>query len=87
MVDKKRPRCLDTLKVAIREAVAEMPLDMVQRATMDFYKRVCLCIEAEGGVFKHKKFFGDVPLVQFEINNFGEGDSGGESEDEENGSE
>lgn len=80
-VDKKNPLCLDTLKVAIRQAVAEMPLEMVQKAVLGFEKRVGMCIEAEGGVFKHKK------LVGHPIANAGAGEEEEGAEGESNGEE
>ena len=47
-VTKRRPACLDTLKLAIAQAVEEMPLDMAQRAIDSFPKRVELRIQKEG---------------------------------------
>ena len=64
-VDKQQPKCLDTFKLAIRRVVEILPLEFVQKAALSFYKRVCLCIEGEGGVFKHKTYKGEVPIVQF----------------------
>ena len=83
-VDKKKPKCLDSLKLAIRECVEALPLDMVQKAMLNFYPRVCLCIESGGGAFKHKKIHGGNPLVGVEINNNGESD-GEEGEEIEAG--
>ena len=54
---------MDALKVAVRAAVDDMPVDMVRSGVMHFYKRVCLCVESEGGVFKHKKFEGEIPIA------------------------
>ena len=80
-VGKKKPQCLESLKVAIRQAVLDMPLDMVQRACRSFGKRVRLCIQAEGGSFKGKKLAAkDEPLLDNEVRN--EGDEDGESDDE-----
>ena len=53
-VGGKKPVCLNTLKVAIREAVRDIPLEMVKRAARNFRKRVNWRIEAGGGHFKHK---------------------------------
>ena len=83
-VDKKKPKCLDSLKLAIRQSVEAMPHQFVQKAVMNFYNRVCLCVEVEGGPFKHKKFHGAIPLIQFEVNNNGESD---EEDEEEGGAE
>ena len=46
-----RPTCLDSLKLAIRNAVQSMPLAVVQAAVGNFYARTCLCVEANGGQF------------------------------------
>ena len=48
-----RPKDLDGLKLSIRTAVENMPLGMVQNAVVNFYKRVRLCVQAEGRQFKH----------------------------------
>ena len=84
-VDRKKPRCVDALKVAIRESVDALPLDMAQRALLGFYKRVVACVESEGGVFKHKKLGAELPPIAYagdenESENENEGESGGEAE-------
>ena len=78
-VDKKKPACLDTLNVAIKQAVDEMPPDMVQRAAMSLCKRAKLCVEAEGGVFKGKK------LLAQPVSNPGEAEEGDEGEEDGEG--
>ena len=54
LVDKKKPKCMDSLRLAIEESVESIPLDMLQRAIMGFATRVKKCIQAEGGVFKDR---------------------------------
>ena len=51
---KKKPSCLNTLKVAIRQSAAATPLDMAQRAILDFAKRAKLCLQMGGEVFKDR---------------------------------
>ena len=58
-LDKRKPRCEDTLMLAIIQSVEEMPLEMVQKAILGLAKRVKLCIQADGGVFKDRKLAGD----------------------------
>ena len=53
--NKKKPTCLDSLKLAIRQSLDEMPLEMAHRAIGGFGKRVRMCIRADGGTFKHRK--------------------------------
>ena len=60
-VDKKKPKCLATLKVAIRQSVNELPLDMIQRSVLGFARRVKLCIRAGGGTFKDKTLLNVAP--------------------------
>ena len=43
-----------TLKVAITQAVAELPLKMLQKAIDGWYTRVALCVQAGGMQFKHR---------------------------------
>ena len=52
-VDQKQPASLTTLKLAIRQSAAEVPLATAQRAIDGFYKRCKLAIEAGGKPFKH----------------------------------
>ena len=54
LVDKRNLMRLDPLKLAIRQSVDSIPLDMLQRAIMGFSKRVKKCIQEEGGVFKDR---------------------------------
>ena len=51
--------------MAIRAAVESLQLEMAQRSLMNFYKRARQFIESEGGVFKHRKFEGEVPIAQY----------------------
>ena len=62
-VTKKRPACLDTLKLAATQAVGEMPLDMVQRALGSFPEGVELRIRKEGGAFKDTRRDGPPELM------------------------
>ena len=54
-VTKRSPSCLDSLKLAIRMSVDEMPLEMAQRAILAWPKRVKMCIAANGGPPKHHR--------------------------------
>ena len=54
-VTKRKPTCLDSLKLAIMQSVGDMPADMAQRAIEGFGKRVRMCIRSEGGTFKHRQ--------------------------------
>ena len=82
-VDKKKPKCVDTLKLATRQCVDGTPLEMVQKAMLNFYPRARLCIEAEGGQFKHKKFPKANPLFQFDVRKEGESESDEEGQEED----
>ena len=53
-VDKKKPEGEAALKLAIRNAARDMPIDMLRKGIDGSYKRVALRIEAEGKPFKHK---------------------------------
>ena len=81
--DKKKPKCLDSLNLAIWQSVEAMAHQFVQQVVMSFYNRVCPCVEVEGGPFTNKKFHGEIPLIQFEVKNNGGGDE--EDEQEEGG--
>ena len=63
LVKNKKTTCRDSLKLAIRQAASEIPLQMLKKAVLSFYKRICLCIQKEGGTFKDQKFEGEMPLV------------------------
>ena len=52
-VDKLKPKTETALRLSIIRAVDDTPLDLVRRGIDGFYKRVCLCIEAQGKAFKH----------------------------------
>ena len=65
-VDKRKPKCLDTLKLAIAQSLEEMPLEMVQKAILGLAMRAHLCIQAEGGVFKDRKLAG-AEIVDMDI--------------------
>ena len=72
-VDKKKPVCLDTLKVAIKKSVEELPLELAQRAILGFHKRVKLCAQEDGGIFKGRKLKGgDAPLLDHPVVNPGD---------------
>ena len=58
-MDKRKPRCEDSLVLAIIQSVDEAPLEMVQKAILGLAKRVKLCIQAGGGVFKDRKLADD----------------------------
>ena len=60
-VDQKKPENLVSLKVAIRQAVSELPLGTVQRAIDGFYKRCHLAIAVEGKSFTHMLKRTDLP--------------------------
>ena len=47
-----KPKCLDALKVATKQAVRDMPLEMSQRALDSFPRRAAMCVQKEGGTFK-----------------------------------
>ena len=78
-VDKRKPKCLDSLKVAIRQSVDALPLEMVRRSLLNFYKRVCMCVENEGRAFKRKKFEGEMPPIAHGSHDDEESRSGSES--------
>ena len=63
-VNSLAPQDLESLKFAIRTCVKKMPLHMVQKAVDGFYKRVCLCLEAGGGHFKHMLGRTGMPLLE-----------------------
>ena len=58
----EKPKCRDALKVASRDAVGDMPVDMARRAVLDFGQRGKLCVAAGGGTFENKKL-SDRPVV------------------------
>ena len=55
-VERKRPKRLASLKLAIRRSVDAMPLSMAQRAILSFPMRVKMCISAEGETFNRRKY-------------------------------
>ena len=48
-VGEGKPKCLDALTVATRQAADEMPLEMVERALYSFTRRAAMCVQKEGG--------------------------------------
>ena len=54
-VDKKKPKRLDTLKVAIKKSVEELPMEMARKALAGFRKRARLCIQEDGSTFEGRK--------------------------------
>ena len=78
-VTKQKPKCLDSLKLAIRRSVGNMPLEMVQRAILSFPKRVRMCIAAGGSTSKHRKY--DEGLLEFPLLVDPEEAEGGELEE------
>ena len=62
-VDKEKPKDEVSLELAIRRAAAGMPLEMIRRGVDGFYKRVALCVEAEGRQFKHMLQRKNLPVV------------------------
>ena len=65
--NKKRPKCLDSLKLAIWQSALEMPDEMVNRAISGFPKRVRHCIASGGGPFKHRKLEDSDDLAEYPI--------------------
>ena len=57
-MDKRKPKCLGALKLAIAQSLEGMPLEMAQKAILGLAKRAKLCIQAEGGVVKDRKLAG-----------------------------
>ena len=53
-VQKQNPGSEVDLKVAIRRAVMDLELEVVQRAVDQFPKRLAICVECEGGNFEYK---------------------------------
>ena len=49
------PKCPDTLQVAIRDTMGDMPVDMARRAALDFGLREKLNVAAGGGTSEKKK--------------------------------
>ena len=60
------------MKLAFRECVEALPLDIARQAMLKVCPRVCLCVESGGGTFKRKKIRGGGPLVGVEVNYNGE---------------
>ena len=56
------PKCPDTLKLAIRDTMGDMPVDMAGRAVLDFGERGKINVAAGGGTFENKKL-SDRPAV------------------------
>ena len=54
-VAEASPRTEVELKVAIRRAVASLPLETIRATIDDFPKRLAMCIEAAGKQFEYKK--------------------------------
>ena len=66
-VTKKKPKCLDSLKLAIWQSSLTIPEEMVKRAISGFPKRVRHCVASGGGPFKHRKLEDSDDLVEYPI--------------------
>ena len=54
-VSEFNPTNLQTLKIAIRNAVLEMPIEQVRASVEGWYKRAALCIQENGHQFKRRQ--------------------------------
>ena len=43
-----RPRTIKELKLSIRQEIAALPQEMLERAMQDFEKRLRMCVRQEG---------------------------------------